>query len=403
MKNFLILLGFFFLTNCTTVQRRSEKSNLKEGYTIDVEKVYQSDDSLFLQARSAMVPSASDTSYIITMSIYGYGGTHDYGDLYLMIGTDIKKQEWNKPQKIENLARKLVANDLIKTFGDVSPAWHEETQTILCTGKTFFSYAENSDKKEAKKGRVDIENLQEVAYAVYNKNQDNWSKVKNVVLPDKLENGDDFFCANAGCTQRVDLPNGDVLLPIRYKKDGKYVSTVIQCSYDGDSLKYEKHGTLFTISGGRGLYEPSICKYDGSYYLTMRADNSAYVSKSSDGLQYGVLKEWKFSDGTVLGSHNTQQHWISNKHGLFLVYTRKGANNDHVFRNRAPLFIGQVDPDSLFVLKETEKVIMPIPPNNGGLGNFGITYINEDESWVTASVTPKSGRKSLVQVAKVKW
>ena len=44
-------------------------------------------------------------------------------------------------------------------------------------------------------------------------------------------------------------------------------------------------------------------------------------------------------DGQALGSYNTQQHWISHGDSLYLIYTRRGANNDHVFRNRAPIFI----------------------------------------------------------------
>ncbi len=119
------------------------------------------------------------------------------------------------------------------------------------------------------------------------------------------------------------------------------------------------------------------------------------------------FKEWILSDGSLLGSYNTQQHWISNPHGLFLVYTRKGAENDHIFRNRAPLFIAQVDLKNFTVFKETEKIVLPIPSNGGDVGNFGITNINENESWVTTAVSPKDSkskdRETIIKVAKIKW
>jgi len=139
----------------------------------------------------------------------------------------------------------------------------------------------------------------------------------------------------------------------------------------------------------------------------LRANESAYVAKSTDGLNYDSFKEWTFSDGIKLGSYNTQQHWISNRYGLFLVYTRKGANNDHIFRHRAPLFIARVDPENLCVDKETEREVFPVPENGGDVGNFGVTYVNENECWVTAAVSPKDSksedRETVIQVAIIKW
>ena len=69
------------------------------------------------------------------------------------------------------------------------------------------------------------------------------------------------------------------------------------------------------------------------------------MSVSDDGLQFAEPKPWTFDDGAELGSYNTQQHWLAHSDGLFLVYTRRGANNDHIVRHRAPLFMAQVDPD----------------------------------------------------------
>lgn len=90
-----------------------------------------------------------------------------------------------------------------------------------------------------------------------------------------------------------------------------------------------------------------------------------------------------FDDGKPLGSHNTQQHWFTIGDGLFLLYTRKGADNDHIFRHRAPLFIGQVNPETLQVMRATERILLK--ENHAGLGNSGVCQVSENEGWVTCS------------------
>ncbi len=90
---------------------------------------------------------------------------------------------------------------------------------------------------------------------------------------------------------------------------------------------------------------------------------------------------------------------------LYLVYTRKGANNDHVFRHRAPLFIARVDPDRLCILRQTEQIL--IPENHADLGNFGVIAIDAHESWVIASEqlanTPRKNERNETWIAKIRW
>jgi acyl-CoA thioesterase-1 len=50
-------------------------------------------------------------------------------------------------------------------------------------------------------------------------------------------------------------------------------------------------------------------------------------------------------------------------------------------RNRAPLFLAQVDPDKLHVVRRTERVL--IPERGVPLGNFGAATIDANESWVS--------------------
>ena len=128
------------------------------------------------------------------------------------------------------------------------------------------------------------------------------------------------------------------------------------------------------------------------------------MTSGKDGIHFDPIREWKFDDGQVLGSYNTQQHWMTVGGGLFLVYTRRGADNDHIMRHRAPLFIGQVNPKTLRVTRATERVL--IPENEATLGNSGICRISDNESWVTCGegllrLGKRKGQKNKVHFVKV--
>ena len=281
------------------------------------------------------------------------------------------------------------------TVCDFTPQWHAASQRLLGTGHTVW-YRDN---------RVMHVRPRAIAYAVYDPAENRWAAWKTVKLPDVPR----FRNAGSGSVQRVDLPGGDVLLPIYFKKTEarQYSVTVCRCRFDGETLAYVEHGDELTIPVKRGLYEPSLTRYDGRYYLTMRNDDHGYVSSSDDGLHFSEPRRWTFDDGTDLGNYNTQQHWVTHSDGLFLVYTRRGADNDHVFRHRAPLFIAQVDPQKLCVIRETERVL--VPERGARLGNFGVTEISPGESWVTVTEwmqpegVEKHGSNNSVFVAKVKW
>jgi hypothetical protein len=76
------------------------------------------------------------------------------------------------------------------------------------------------------------------------------------------------------------------------------------------------------------------------------------------------------------------------------VYTRRGANNDHIIRHRAPLFIAQVDPVKLHVIRETERIA--VPERGESLGNFDATTVNDNETWITVAGGP-------AYLARIRW
>ncbi len=165
----------------------------------------------------------------------------------------------------------------------------------------------------------------------------------------------------------------------------------------------------------RGLYEPSLTVYQGRYYLTLRNDIRGYVAVGDDGLHFEDYIPWAFDDGDELGSYNTQQHWVTHSDGLFLTYTRRGADNDHVIRHRAPLFIAEVDPERLCVIRDTERIL--VPDKGAQLGNFGALNASPEESWVVTSegmhgdatepmnldLSESRGANNRVWLARIVW
>lgn len=324
------------------------------------------------QARTAQVPGEKPL-LVTTMSETGKSVSHDFHDIYQTLSRD-NGRTWSKPAIIPSLRRFRQDDGFEVAIGDLWPAWHAKSGVVITTGKTF----------NFEGGTREIFTREKVSYAVMDPGSGQWGPMKFLAMPEKDHSGALIVAANAGNNQRVDLPDGDILLPVRYQRGvarRNYTSVVVRCGFDGHTLTYREHGSELNIPRDRGLYEPSLTEFEGRYYLTLRSDHSAFVTKGHDGINFDPIREWQFDDGTPLGSYNTQQHWITAGGGLFLVYTRKGANNDHVFRHRAPLFIGQVHPETLRVIRATERIL--IPENHATLGNSGVCRLNEHESIVT--------------------
>jgi hypothetical protein len=311
--------------------------------------------------------------------------------------TDDLGKTWTGPKANTALNRQSPRPGVEVVPNDFWPRWHAHTQRLLGTGQTVWYDSQRNDHLPGAPRAT--------SYSVYDPLKRSWSEWKTMNMPDDPK----FKNCGAGCTQRYDLPDGDILLPVYFRptEAERFASTVCRCRFDGDTLSYIEHGDELTLNLVRGLAEPSLTRYREVYYLTLRNDVRAYVTTSLDGLHYKPIRPWTFDDGGELGSYNTQQHWVTHSDALFLVYTRRGANNDHVFRNRAPLFMAEVDPERLVVLRSTERVL--VPERGAGLGNFGVVEVTADETWVivTEWMQPETasryGSDNSVYVAKLRW
>lgn len=355
----------------------------------------------WVHPRTGVIPGETPV-VVLTMQKLLLTGSDVFFPLNEMRSDDLGKT-WSGPtEHADTLGRREEPDGVVVATCDFTPKWHAKSGKLLGIGQTV-RYRNN---------RV-IENRdRETSYSVYDPETRSWTPWTTLEMPDAAK----FQSAGAGSVQRIDLPSGDILLPIYFKnKEQKtYRTTVLRCSFDGEKLAYLEQGNEMTVDIGRGLYEPSLTRFQDRFYLTLRNDSAGYVAVSDDGLNFDTPKKWLWDDGTELGNYNTQQHWATHRDGLFLVYTRKGAANDHVFRHRAPLFIAQVDPETLRVVRSTERVL--IPERGARLGNFGVTNVNENETWVTVAewmqtwgpnvVIPtdnKYGADNSVYTARILW
>ena len=378
------LLGLTTLLALVDTAARRAVSQVVPGteseFTVQLQTAQSGYDrkTCWVHTRAGIIPHSNQSfSAVLTMHELRISGSDVYYPIHELRSDDGGKT-WSKPISQAAFSRRDRPGGVEEGICDFWPTWHAQTRTLLGTGHTVRYIDDNLEPHPRPRN---------TAYSVYDPVKRSWATLRTLDTP----SDDLFFMEGAGSTQRVDLENGDILLPTYAQLPGtakgrftaQEVSFVIRCSFDGKTLKYLEHGDTFTLKTGRGFSEPSLVRHGRRYLMTLRNDDHNYVTAGPDGLHFDVPRRITFDDGQELGSYNTQTHWLTLGNRLYLVYTRRGANNDHVFRHRAPLFMARFDPGRLQVIRNTERIL--VPERGARLGNFGVTRINDHESWVTVA------------------
>lgn len=373
------------------------------SFTIQLDTVHQFWDGRYdwAQVCAGAIPGAGKDgapAVIITTQKEDNKSDDYYAGVNTLRSDDLGKA-WTGPEPQSSLTPHTNPDGTLRGLCDFVSGWHMPSKRFLITGHTVL-YANGK--------LAPVPYSRTTAYAAFDPATKTWGAWKELAMPD----ADNFYNAGSGMGQWVVEKDGTILLPVYYKakSDDKrevYSATIARCSFDVETLKYLAHGDELQLEVPRGYCEPSLTFFQGKYYLTLRNDVRGYVTTSDDGLHFGPIQPWTFDDGQELGSYNTQQHWATHSDGLYLVYTRRGANNDHVVRNRAPLFIAQVDPKRLVVLRDTERIA--VPDRGASLGNFAVANITENETWITVGecmYSPeceKRGSNGSVFAARLRW
>lgn len=345
----------------------------------------------YVHARGLILPSGFG---IITTQKLELSGCDVFYGLEMLKSNDGGKH-FSKPVLSRNLTRRYLDDGSSEVMCDATPFYHQKTGKIILTGHTAVYGADNK--------LLCSPRPRSTSYAVYNEREgdfDPWHTLKMPSTENKL-----YFSSGAGCTQILELQSGELLIPFYYKSydcecQPCACSTVavMRCSFDGESMKVLEIGNELTVDVPRGLGEPSIAKYGSEYFLSLRNDESGYVSRSYDGLHFEEPRFLCFDDGENLGNYNTQQHWLIGGGKLWLVYTRRALNNDHVFRHRAPLFIGEFDPEQMCVKRDTEQIA--VFERGARLGNFGCQSYSEKEGYIFAAEWMQNGSHGWESCAK---
>lgn len=347
--------------------------------------------------RACVVPSG-DPPFVL-MTLQSISGSDVFGPVHWTTSKDLGRT-WSRPEPIPGLERGPLGDGWEMGTCDVVPEYHSPSNTVLAVGHNV--YYRNGV----------LANPQRSRWPVYT----TWSPGAGWSKPRRLEWDDPRGTAiyTCGCSQRVVLPSGDVLVPLSFGPQGRVHRSVttVRCSFDGHELRIREVGAELSHAVKRGLLEPSLSKLDGRYYLTVRAeDDRGHVSASDDGLTWAPLRPWSWDDGMPLTMSTTQQHWLTNSEGLFLVYTRKTEENGRVLRWRAPIFVAEVNRDTLQLIRASEQVVLPLlgdgihdPKHVAGMGNFHPVAITPGESWVTVGEERSNdGWHGDTLLARIRW
>jgi hypothetical protein len=351
--------------------------------------------------RACMIPD-SDGKPNVLMTLQEISGSDYFGQVHWSISRD-SGQTWSQPKPIAALGRDPVPgrNDGLKAaVCDVTPQYHPQTGKVIALGHVVFYKGERFARSE-----------QLARYPIYvTRSKDgSWSDRKKLHWDDSRGG----FIYSNNCGQRVVLTNGDVQMSFTFgpTSESRMVSGV-HATFDGEQLQVRDVGPPLLNPKGRGLLEPSVTRFDGKFWITIRAeDNRGYVSVSNDGLNWEDKRAWSWDDGTLLEMSTTQQHWLTHSEGLFLVYTRKDESNANVIRWRAPLWVAQVDVANRCLIKATEQVVLPLvgdgiddPDHVALMGNFDVTNVSPEESWVTVGEwLPRAGYRGDLLLARIRW
>ncbi|MBT3272853.1 MAG: exo-alpha-sialidase [Spirochaetales bacterium] len=356
-------------------------------------------ETLWFHPRACLIPNSSGRNSVF-MTMQRISGSDYFHPVHWTASED-SGRTWSKAEPIPGFGRNDAGGGIEEGVCDVVPEYHEKSGTILAMGHNVFYRGDAFFRPQPRRFTV---------YAVRDIASGKWSGIRKLEWPGS--GADQIY--TAGCAQRYTFSNGEILIPLsvgeRNREDRRVLSAIAE--FDGDELKVRETGPLLELAVKRGLLEPSITRYKDGFYMTIRAeDDRGYVVSSDDGLSWSPITPWRWDDGEELTMSTTQQRWMTHSERLYLVYTRKDSANINVMRWRAPLYIAEVDTDTMCLKRESERIAVSLtgdgindPDHVARLGNFHTVNISPRESWVTVGESlPNDGYSGDTILGRIHW
>jgi len=357
--------------------------------------------------RSMFHPKAAlHPSGRLHMAIQTIGGGDYYGPVEYSYSDD-KGYTWKKPEYIEELrwlelqdsaAEYQGVCDTVVNYDPASDSMVFMGHTVYYKNNRFMDTFGNWSSEDA-----DSSLCRRGCYTAL-RPDGSWTP-RQVTNPDEFADHMMFMC---GCGQRIVRNNGEWLVAFYGRKslETPYCFVVVyRMKFNGEKFEFLEHGAPLELHNNRGLLEPQLVDFNGRVLLSLRAeDGHAYYSESADGINFAPIQAWKFDDGTDLETSSTQQHWLYTDDKLFLSYTRKNEENQHLVRYRAPLYIAEVNPSTMELIKSSEEIVFPIdgdssvPDDVYFSGNFMPARLSSNE-WI---ITDGQSSAKMRNIAKFK-
>lgn len=348
-------------------------------------------DKTYFHPRATVLPAHAPTEApALLMTLQEIRGSDYFLPVEFTSSAD-KGITWSRPEFIPGLGRDDIGDGVSDGVCDVVPDYHAVTGTVLAIGhNVYYKNGKLLDTLGDFEKDSSTKRLSRVIVYTTRDAAGKWEGARKRLHAPEFSNCSMFSC---GCSQKVILPSGELIIPITFGFFGRRDRLVssLRCAFDGKELLVQESGTRLELPIGRGLLEPSIVNYDGKFFMTIRAeDGHGHLSISEDGLHWGALSPWRWQDGTEVEMSSTQQHWLTLGGKLHLVYTRRNEENEKVVRWRAPVFIAEVAPDQRCLLRHTEQVALPLvgdgvnaPQEVPFSGNFHPLALSQTEAIIT--------------------
>ncbi|MCQ2387180.1 MAG: hypothetical protein MJ066_01880 [Clostridia bacterium] len=327
--------------------------------------------------------ASDDKSIYVSYSILDLNGIDKFTAEYVVKSTDGGKT-FSSPNYQKNCKLQKKGNLLYAYSTNIF--YNKKYKKFFGIGNTATYFKDRPAPCNCYEDGKDI--LEKILYYDFNE--------KNCQFVNKKEIESPLKCNRAIHVGRIEeYANGDMLIPFYCDiTDKKTQCITARYRFVNGELRLVKAGSPISMEKlARGVCEPTIAKLNKKFYMTLRSDEQGMFAVSEDGFNFSKPKPWVYDDKSILENYNTQTHWLVNKNGLFLAYTRKGANNDHVFRHRAPIFIARFNEDKQCLIKSTERIL--VPELGARLGNFDTFEPNNKESWLITAEWMQSWNQEL--------
>jgi hypothetical protein len=192
--------------------------------------------------------------------------------------------------------------------------------------------------------------------------------------------GQNSICMGAVSCMPIRTRHQQLLVPVQITRDagGFHDSAVLVGTWtEGMKIEWDmsQRVVIDSARSSRGLFEPTIAEMpDGRILMVMRGSNGGiaapgykwYAVSADGGMNWSDANPWMYDDGSNFYSPSSCSQLLRHSNGNCYWIGNISPDNSSGNDPRYPLVIGQVDPTSLLLMKDT---VTPIDIRESGDGS----------------------------------